>query len=76
MTTLEEVSDKYKDILITIAMASFVARADGKIAAMERSALESIIDGAELSITERARLLANLEWMLAVPPISPCFADG
>ena len=68
MTTLEEVSDKYKDILITIAMASFVARADGKIAAMERSALESIIDGAELSITERARLLANLEWMLAVPP--------
>ena len=68
MTTLERVSDKYKDILITIAMASFVARADGKIAAMERSALESIIDGAELSITERARLLANLEWMLTVPP--------
>lgn len=68
MTTLERVSDKYKGILITIAMASFVARADGKIAAMERSALESIIDGAELSITERARLLANLEWMLTVPP--------
>ena len=68
ITALEEVSENYKHILVAIAMGSFVAHADGTIAAKERSALESRIDTAELSGAERARLLANLQWMLAVPP--------
>ena len=68
VTALEEVSEKYKNILVAIAMGSFVAHADGTIAAKERSALETRIDATELSGAERARLLANLEWMLAVPP--------
>ena len=68
ITALEEVSEKYRNILVAIAMASFVAHADGTIAAKERSALEARIDTAELSGAERARLLANLRWMLAVPP--------
>ena len=68
VTALEEVSEKYKNILVAIAMGSFVAHADGTIAAKERSALEARIDTAELSGAERARLLANLQWMLAVPP--------
>ena len=68
VTALEEVSEKYRNILVAIAMGSFVAHADGTIAAKERSALEARIDTAELSGTERARLLANLRWMLAVPP--------
>ena len=68
ITALEEVSEKYKDILVTIAVGSFVAHADGTIAAKERSALEARIDAAMLSKAERARLLANLQWMLAVPP--------
>ena len=68
ITALEEVSENYKNILVAIAMGSFVAHADGTIAAKERSALESRIDTSELSGAERARLLANLQWMLAVPP--------
>ena len=68
ITALEEVSETYRNILVAIAMASFVAHADGTIAAKERSALEARIDTAELSGAERARLLANLQWMLAIPP--------
>ena len=68
ITALEEVSEKYKNILVTIAMGSFVAHADGTVAAKERGALEARIDAADISATERARLLANLQWMLAVPP--------
>ena len=68
ITALEEVSEKYRDILVAIAMGSFVAHADGTIAANERRALEVRIDTAELSGAEHARLLANLQWMLAIPP--------
>ena len=68
ITALEDVSEKYKNILVTIAMGSFVAHADGTVAEKERSALEARIDAAELSAAERARLFANLQWMLAVPP--------
>ena len=68
ITALEEVSETYKNILVAIAMGSFVAHTDGTIAAKERSALEARVDAAELSGAERARLLANLQWMLAVPP--------
>ena len=68
ITALEEVSEKYRSILVAIAMGSFIAHADGTIAANERRALEARIDAAELLEPERARLLANLQWMLAIPP--------
>lgn len=68
ITALEEVSDNYKDLLFTIAMGSFVAHADGDIAARERSALAARVDAAGLPGAERARLLANLQWMLTIPP--------
>ena len=64
----ERVSEKYKEALIMIAMGSFVAGADGTVANMERDALRSIVDSAELSTSERERLLANLRWMTAIPP--------
>ena len=67
-TALEKVSKKYKDLLVTIEVGSFIAHADGKIVSQERSALEARIHSAELSGVERAYLLANLQWMLAVPP--------
>ena len=38
------------------------------IFSQERSALEARIHASELSEAERARLLAHLQWMLAVPP--------
>ena len=68
ITTLEEVSEKYREILIIVALGSFIAHADGTIAEKERNALETRIHKAGLSAAERARLLANLQWMLAVPP--------
>ena len=68
ITALEEVSEEYRSILVAIAMGSFIAHADGTIAANERRALEARIDAAELPEPERARLFANLKWMLAIPP--------
>ena len=68
ITSLEEVSEKYREILIIVALGSFIAHADGTVAEKERNALESRIRKAGLSAAERARLFANLQWMLAVPP--------
>ena len=64
----EEVSEKYKEILITLALGSFVAGADGSVANMERDALRSLVDSAEVTGSERERLYANLKWMATVPP--------
>jgi tellurite resistance protein len=65
---LEEVSDSYRSALIELALGSFVAHADGRIAEPERRALEDQVSAAALSDQERRRLRANLEWFLAVPP--------
>ena len=67
ITALEEVNDEYRHILLAIAVGSLVARADGTITGMERSALKAMIDSADLAETERSRLLANLRWMTTVP---------
>ncbi|WP_273070937.1 TerB N-terminal domain-containing protein [Thioclava marina] len=65
---LEEVSDSYRSALIELALGSFVAHADGRIAEPERRALEDQVSAASLSDQERRRLRANLDWFLAVPP--------
>jgi tellurite resistance protein len=65
---LEEVSDSYRSALIELALGSFVAHADGRIAEPERRALVDQVSAATLSDQERRRLRANLEWFLAVPP--------
>ena len=67
ITALEEVNERYKSILITIAIGSFVAHADGMIAAKERRALENRINATDISESEHVRLLANLKWILTVP---------
>ncbi len=68
ITALENVSEKYKSILVAIAIGSFVAHADGTIATKEHNTLKALIDAADLSGAEPSRLLANLQWMFAVPP--------
>ena len=68
ITALEDVSEKYKNILVAIAIGSFVAHADGMIATKEHTALKALIEAADLSGSEPARLLANLQWMFEVPP--------
>ena len=64
---LEEVGQAYRNILVSIALGSFIAHADGTVTEGERSSLEAKIKAAGVSETERARLYANLQWMLAVP---------
>ncbi|MCZ0945415.1 MAG: TerB N-terminal domain-containing protein [Gammaproteobacteria bacterium] len=68
ITALEEVSDDYRHVLVAIAVGSFVAHADGTIAEREHAALRRRIEETALSAQERARLVANLRWMVAVPP--------
>lgn len=73
VTALEDVSDRYRSVLLAIAMGSFVAHADGSVADTERAALDARIDAADLSAAEHARLRANLKWLFAVPPDLPLF---
>lgn len=66
---LEDVSSTYKAALMELALASFVAHADGVISDLERATL----DGQARSVVglthhEQRRLSANLTWFLAVPP--------
>ena len=68
ITALEEVSDEYRPVLVAIAIGSFIAHADGTIAAPEHAALLERIDTAELPAPEHARLVANLQWLMAVRP--------
>ena len=69
VTALEAVSDRYRSILIAVAIGSFIAHADDAFAATERAGLVATIDGGgDLSESEVARLRANLNWMMTVPP--------
>ena len=66
---LENVSTRYKAALMELAIASFVAHADGAVSEQERITLETqTLAVAGLTEQEQRRLRANLSWFLAVPP--------
>lgn len=66
---LEVVSPGYQSALLAITLGTFIAHADGSVSDLERRHLESRIEAtAALTMSERARLKANLDWMMAVPP--------
>ncbi|MFN4337642.1 TerB N-terminal domain-containing protein [Parvibaculum sp.] len=66
---LEEVSPRFHEALMELAIGTFVAHADGQVTEAERTALRGRILGtAGLSEQERRRLLANLDWLVSVPP--------
>ena len=67
--TIESPGDAYRSAILNLAVATLVAHADGQIDHAEREHLAGQID-ANQSVTEaeRARLHANLSWMIAVPP--------
>ena len=68
-TRLEAVSDRYRSLLLSIAIGSFVAHADETVASSEFNILSAAIDADSiLSEGERSRLKANLKWMTTVPP--------
>ena len=67
--TIESASEAYQSAILNLAVETLVADADGQIDRAEREHMVGQIDANE-SVTEaeRARLHANLSWMIAVPP--------
>ena len=67
--TIESPSEAYRSAILNLAVATLVAHADGQIDHAERAHMVGQIN-ANQSVTEaeRARLHANLSWMIAVPP--------
>tara|TARA_R110001599_G_scaffold347344_1_gene573517 strand:+ start:3618 stop:6254 length:2637 start_codon:yes stop_codon:yes gene_type:complete len=69
VVALEEVSPGYQSALLAITLGSFIAHADGSVSELERHHLEERIHNTPgLSASEQARLRANIDWMMAVPP--------
>ena len=69
VTRLETVSDKYRSLLVSVAIGSFVAQADESVGESESDALAAAIDrDSDLPEGERSRLKANLKWMMSVRP--------
>ena len=69
ITRLEEVSAHYPPALLSLVMGTFVAHADGAVSGPERRHLiERFRSSSVLTDSEKARLQANLDWMMAVPP--------
>lgn len=72
VSRLEEVSAAYQRALLELALAVFIAQADGQVSGQERQALDQLIRRTSgLNTAERLRLSANLDWLLAVPPDLP-----
>jgi uncharacterized tellurite resistance protein B-like protein len=64
-----DASAGYLGELLHLALGVFVTHADGPVSEVERSHLADHIESARgLSRTERVRLRANLDWMIALPP--------
>lgn len=69
VTQLESVSPTYHLALIEIALGTFIAHADNNLHKKENQfLLDKATEMQGLSDQERRRLVANLNWMLAVPP--------
>ena len=66
---IESPSEAYRSAILSLAVGTLVAHADGRIDDAEKMHLAAQID-ANRSVTEaeRSRLHANLSWMVAVPP--------
>ena len=72
MTRLDSPSERYRGLLLSVAIGSFIAQADEVVGASELSALSAVIDSdPHLPEGERLRLKANLKWMMSVKPDLP-----
>ena len=65
---MSEISEEYRNVLLCIMIGGFIAHADDSVAEKEKSVLETIVNSTSVSEIEQIRLLANLRWVLAVPP--------
>ena len=67
--TIESPSEGYRGAILSLAVETLVAHADGRIDDSEREHMAAQVDADQnVSDAERARLHANLSWMAAVPP--------
>ena len=67
--TIENPTDAYRSAILNLVVATLVAHADGQIDHAERVHMVGQIDANQsVSEAERARLHANLSWMIVVPP--------
>ena len=67
--TIESPSEAYRGAILSLAVGTLVAHADGRIDDSEQEHMAAQIDANQsLTDAERARLHANLSWMAAVPP--------
>ena len=68
ITRLDEMSGEYSAALLALVMGTFIARADGAVSELERRHLSTRFESSKLlTAAEKARLQANLEWLIAVP---------
>ena len=68
VTELNEACSEYREALLCLMIGVCIAHADGRIAKEESAALEAYLRSASITDPERNRLLANLQWGLAVQP--------
>ena len=65
--TIESPSEGYRGAILSLAVGTLVAHADGRIDDSEREHMAAQIDtNQSVTEAERARLHANLSWMAAV----------
>lgn len=68
----EETGDSYGAALLSLLLGAFIAHADGTFSEMERQQLAHRIDNTvDLTASEKARLHAELHWMMVVKPDLP-----
>lgn len=66
---LEDVSNDFKSALLELALSAFIAHADDEVVEAEKRQLLQIINRrGNLETIERKRLIANLVWLINVPP--------
>ena len=66
VTEQEESSIEYLEALLCLGIGGFIANADERMNEDEKALLDAYIDSTPAA--GRDRLLANLQWILAVPP--------
>ena len=68
----EEVGDRYRAALLSLLLGAFIAHADGTFSEMERRQLAHRIEETrDVTASEKARLHADLRWMMSVQPDLP-----
>ena len=66
---IDSPTEAYRRAILKLAVGSFIAHSDGRIDSAEQDHMAARIDANRSVIeAERARLHANLAWMIAVPP--------